>query len=136
MPTRVLVLLIATCLVGTEFGAAQTTVPQAGRIERRTPPAPPPDKQSSRPPRDLDKWEVPPKDIPEKMRLVGFESRTLGRRVSYVIYLPPGYDINVKVRFPVIYALPGASGDCREVGILAQRLDTMIRRKQSAASAG
>lgn len=122
--------LIAVFMLGMEGAtAAPPTTANAG-IERRTPPPPPPEKQLRRPPRSADAWEVPPKDVPAKMRLVGFESHIIGRRISYVVYLPVGYDVNRKVRFPVIYVLPQIGGDCREVGILAHRLDTMINRKQ------
>lgn len=118
--------------IGVGTPSSATTAPS--QTDRRTPPPPPPDQQLKRPPRSEDSWEIPPKDIPEKMRLVGFESNVIGRRISYLIYLPPEYDLNPKVRFPVIYVLPPLRGDCREVGILAQRLDTMIRRKQCLPS--
>lgn len=113
--------------IGVGPGGAATTAP--AHTDRRTPTPPPPDKQIKRPPRSEDVWEIMPKDLPEKMRLVGFESNVIGRRISYLIYLPPEYDQNLKVRFPVIYVLPPLRGDCREVGVLALRLDTMIRRK-------
>ena len=130
--------LISLLMIGLDWShAAPIGVGQPGapstapsRTDRRTPPPPPLDKQFKRPPRSEDAWEILPKDIPEKMRLVGFESQIIGRRISYLVYLPDGYDLNPKVRYPVIYVLPPLRGDCREVGILAQRLDTMIRRKQ------
>jgi endo-1,4-beta-xylanase len=138
---RALISLLIVAVVGTSVLVAAPIQPNAPGVpapstapsaasDRRTPAPPPPDKQIQRPSRDKDAWQIPPKDVPEKMRLVGFESHILNQRVSYLVYLPPGYDLNPKVRFPVIYMLPGVSGDCREVGILAQRLDTMINRKQ------
>ncbi|CAN5595139.1 hypothetical protein BH09PLA1_BH09PLA1_32530 [soil metagenome] len=123
----------AECVHGAPIGGGTSPGPTSAPIaatDRRMPPPSPPDQQVKRPSRSDDAWQIPPKDIPEKMRLVGFESRILGERVSYLIYLPTGYDFNPKVRFPVVYVLPGMAGDCREVGILAQRLDTMINRKQ------
>lgn len=128
------ILVIAIC--STSLRSAPTGVPTntpatvPTTTDRRMPQPPPPDKQLTRPPRAEDKWEIFAENIPAKMRLAGFESQILGRRISYLVYLPPGYEENKTIRFPVIYALPSVAGDCREIGVLAQRLDTMINRKQ------
>ena len=39
-----------------------------------------------------------------------FASRTLGREMPYFAFLPPGYDANATVSYPVLYMLHGMSG--------------------------
>src|SRR5512142_12645 len=36
-----------------------------------------------------------------------FQSKSLGREVSYIVDLPPGYDTSPNRRYPVVYALHG-----------------------------
>src|SRR5689334_25433112 len=61
--------------------------------QRRLPPPPPPEHRFNRKPREQqDSWEIPRKDIPEKTRLGSFESDIVHRTVSYLVYLPPGYE--------------------------------------------
>jgi enterochelin esterase-like enzyme len=43
-----------------------------------------------------------------------FRSVALGRTMSYVVYLPPGYDANPAARYPVAFALHGGGGDIME----------------------
>src|SRR5215204_3392184 len=123
---RALLVISFLTISATLLHSAPTGVPTgvpstapAAATERRMPQPPPPDKQLTRPPRAEDKWEIFAEDIPAKMRLAGFESQILGRRISYLVYLPPGYEENKAIRFPVIYALPSVAGDCREIGVLA-----------------
>ncbi len=40
-----------------------------------------------------------------------FKSNILGRRQHYFVYLPPCYDVNVNVRYPVVYLLHGIPMD-------------------------
>ena len=97
--------------------------------ERRTPP--PPQKPRTRGSRkDEDKWNIPRENIPERMRLVSFESQAVKQFVNYVIYLPPDYETNRRLRYPVIYWLPGHAGDCREAGPMVQKIDEAIRAGQ------
>src|SRR5262249_27221814 len=50
--------------------------------------------------------------------------------VNYLVYLPPKYNSDPHMRFPVIYMLPGLSGDCREVGPMIQKFDEAINKNQ------
>ncbi|HEY7063013.1 MAG TPA: alpha/beta hydrolase-fold protein [Chloroflexota bacterium] len=43
-----------------------------------------------------------------------FYSTALGRQLSYLLWLPPGYDDEPDRRFPVLYLLHGIGGDNRE----------------------
>ncbi len=42
-----------------------------------------------------------------EVRAGQFQSKALGREVSYVVDLPPGYDASPQRRYPVVYALHG-----------------------------
>jgi len=55
----------------------------------------------------------PPGVVSGTLRSVGFYNRALGRRDSYLIYLPPGYSPAARrgVRFPVLYLLHGTGSD-------------------------
>jgi enterochelin esterase-like enzyme len=62
-------------------------------------------------------------------------SKALGQRMSYDVYLPPGYDsaANRHVRFPVIYLLhgvPGSYWDWVSVGGLDVRMDNLLAQRK------
>jgi enterochelin esterase-like enzyme len=64
-----------------------------------------------------------------------FYSRALGRRRSYLVYLPPGYRRAAAAgrRFPVLYLLHAPVGHARnyiQVGGLAVRMDTLIAHRR------
>jgi dienelactone hydrolase/S-formylglutathione hydrolase FrmB len=54
-------------------------------------------------------WVDPDTAAPEGMLYKTFHSATINGDVSYLIYLPPDYDKQTSVRYPVLYELP-ASG--------------------------
>jgi enterochelin esterase-like enzyme len=62
---------------------------------------------------------------------VRFFSPALGRRASYILYLPPGYAAAARLgaRYPVLYLLhppPGSPKGYLTIGALQQRMDTLI----------
>jgi endo-1,4-beta-xylanase len=59
-------------------------------------------------------WLDPDRGAPNGTRYQTFVSKALdGREVSYLIYLPPGYDRETARRYPVIYWLHGWGGSQR-----------------------
>jgi enterochelin esterase-like enzyme len=64
---------------------------------------------------------------------VSFFSRALGRRASYLVYLPAGYDRAVRAgrRFPAMYILhghPGHAANVLQVGAAGRDLDVLMDR--------
>jgi endo-1,4-beta-xylanase len=127
------IVLFVLLLAALAVGAAPITPdsPQSGsggEPERRSPPPLPPEKQRTRQSRESqDMWQIPRKDIPEKMRLASFQSDITRGFVSYLVFLPPGYDRmrNESMRYPVIYMLP-PNGDARENGPWILRINDAI----------
>lgn len=76
-----------------------------------------------------------PAGIPHgRLEQVGFHSRALGERRSYLIYLPPGYRRAVRRgrRFPVLYLLHAPVGQGRnyvQAGGLDVRVDKLLARR-------
>lgn len=61
-----------------------------------------------------------------------FSSRTLGREMPYLAYLPPGYDANPTANYPVLYMLHGMSGrntEWRDLGIFTQA-DALMKSRE------
>ena len=78
---------------------------------------------------------VAPKALAPHITHHTYQSEAMKRAVGYSLYLPPGYEKNPAVRYPVIYHLHGAGGnELRAVtsaqvlheGIVAGRLPEMI----------
>jgi endo-1,4-beta-xylanase len=65
------------------------------------------------------------------MRYHTFASKAAGTDVSYLIYLPPGYDAEANKRYPVMYWLHGRGGSQTGAAQLARRLDAAIRTGQA-----
>lgn len=61
-----------------------------------------------------------------------FYSAALGREIPYGIYLPPGYEVDVNRRFPVLYLLHGGPANYTEWAQLglADVADKMIAKRQ------
>lgn len=53
------------------------------------------------------------------LRYGTFKSQVIGQDVSYVVFLPPGYERSTGERFPVVYWLHGLGGDHRGAPRLA-----------------
>jgi len=58
-------------------------------------------------------WADPDKTAPSGTTYATFFSPTVKSDVSYLVYLPPGYDTSAGRRYPVIYWLHGLNGDQR-----------------------
>ena len=67
------------------------------------------------------------------VRTITFHSDLLGEDRQMLVYLPPGYDRNVKQKYPVVYLLhgvPGAKEDWLVNAALESQLDGMIAAKE------
>jgi len=58
-------------------------------------------------------WMDPVQAAPAGSRYVSFFSKTIDRESSYLIYLPPEYEVSAEQRFPVVYWLHGLGGNQR-----------------------
>jgi len=56
------------------------------------------------------KWLMPPVEGPN-LHYKTFESKAAGEKVSYLVYLPPGYEKDPGRRYPVVYWLHGIGGN-------------------------
>ena len=74
-------------------------------------------------------WVESSKEEPAGTHYRTFSSDAAGTDVSYLVYLPPGYDDddNKDRRYPVIYWLHGMTQDQREGADFVRRLDRAIR---------
>ncbi len=69
-------------------------------------------------------WEI--ESWTDIWQIEQFESGAVGGKVSYYIYLPPGYEAGDK-RYPVIYWFHGAYGRPYSASPVVKRLDAAIR---------
>lgn len=73
-------------------------------------------------------WVDSNKDAPNGTKYQTFASKVLGGDVSYLIYLPPGYDKETR-RYPVIYWLHGLGGNQRAgASLFVPHVDEAIRK--------
>jgi endo-1,4-beta-xylanase len=73
-------------------------------------------------------WVDPNKNAPNQTRYETFPSKVLGADVSYLAYLPPGYEKETK-KYPVIYWLHGMGGNQRGgASVFVPNLDAAIRK--------
>ena len=77
-------------------------------------------------------WVDPDRAEPEGTHYKTFHSKTINADVSYLAYLPPDYDQQQTVRYPVLYFLHGSGGTPRGSATVAKRLDTAIRANRVA----
>ena len=76
-----------------------------------------------------------PKDVPHgQVRMQWYFSKTTGEWRRAMVYTPPGYDVNVRQRYPVLYLQHGAGED--ETGWTKQGhanfiLDNLIAQKKA-----
>ena len=59
-----------------------------------------------------------------------FRSAALGGPLSYLVYLPSGYEASGETRFPVVYLLHGRGDSMEAWRTIAPDLDRMIETKQ------
>src|SRR4051812_42504026 len=68
-------------------------------------------------------WVDPNRAEPAGTHYKTFHSRTINADVSYLVYLPPDYDEQKSMRYPVVYFLHGSGGTPRAGAALVNRLD-------------
>ena len=72
-------------------------------------------------------WVEPDKTEPAGTRYKIFHSKTIDGDVSYLIYLPPGYEEDKQRRYPALYWLHGSGGKQSGSAGAVKRLDQAIR---------
>ncbi|MBI3208055.1 MAG: esterase family protein [Candidatus Solibacter usitatus] len=78
-------------------------------------------------------WLDPDKTEPAGTRYHTFTSKLAAGEVSYLIYLPPGYQSEPALRYPTVYWLHGLGGNQRSGAKFVQQLDAAIRGGTSPA---
>ena len=73
-----------------------------------------PDPNKSGYPHDMT-WFNVPKDPQPGVVHKGYQSKAMDKQVGYNIYLPPGYESDLK-RYPVVYWLHGRGGTAHQHG--------------------
>lgn len=74
-------------------------------------------------------WKMPPVEAPN-LRYETFESDAAGRDVSYLIYLPPGFEKGGSERYPVVYWLHGIGGSQQGVPRMCANITKAIEAKK------
>ena len=73
-------------------------------------------------------WVDPDHSEPEGLHYKTFHSDTINADVSYMVYLPPDYEQNETVRYPVLYHLHASGGTpARDGAEIVERLDKAVR---------
>lgn len=70
-------------------------------------------------------WLMPPVQGPN-LHYKTFDSQAAGEKVSYLLYLPPGYEKTKEARFPVVYWLHGIGGSQQGVPGFCDRFTKAI----------
>jgi endo-1,4-beta-xylanase len=81
-------------------------------------------------------WLDPDRSEPAGTHYRTFPSRLAGSDVSYLIYLPPGYDTQPARRYAVAYWLHGLNGGPRSGTPFVEQLDAAIRSGTAPAMIG
>jgi len=71
-------------------------------------------------------WLDPDRTEPTGTTYRTFTSGKAGGAVSYLLYLPPGYEASGARRYPVVYWLHGAGGSQRSGAPFIRNLDVAI----------
>src|ERR1017187_2894279 len=98
-------LMAAIAVIGAEPSNASAPAPFA-------PVSPEAPRAMARRPMPKAEWLDSDRDAPNGTQYKTFQSKVLGREVSYLVYLPPGYGQG-KQRYPAIYWLHGMGGNQR-----------------------
>ncbi len=70
-------------------------------------------------------WMTPAMPAP-RVSYQTFDSRAAGTRVSYHVFIPPGYAQDERRRYPVVYWLHGSGGGLQGIAPLARHFDAAI----------
>jgi len=81
------------------------------------------------------RWLDPDRTEPAGTTYRTFTSGKAGGAVSYLMYLPPGYDTSGATRYPVVYWLHGVGGSQRSGASFITHLDAAIRSVSILAGA-
>src|SRR5687767_1951231 len=102
---RLISLCTSTCLLATLLSAqpAETKSAPAGRGKGKAA------KEGERPRDQQPSWLMPPVQG-ANLHYKTFDSKIAGEKVSYLLYLPPGYESSGARRYPVVYWLHGIGG--------------------------
>ncbi|MCA1684987.1 MAG: esterase family protein [Planctomycetia bacterium] len=79
-------------------------------------------------------WVESSKEEPAGTHYHTFHSKAVGGEVSYLLYLPPGYDDDKGKRFPAVYWLHGLANDQRHGAGFVRRLDAAIKDGRAPAT--
>jgi endo-1,4-beta-xylanase len=93
------------------------------------PDGPPPAQPKQQPPSPKAEWLDSNHGAPNDTKYRTFSSKVLdGREVSYLVYLPPGYEEQTR-RYPVIYWLHGMNGNQRAgASVFVPLVDAAIKQ--------
>lgn len=87
-------------------------------------------KGKATPADDKPQWVKEPVKAPN-LHYKKFNSDTVQGEVSYLIYLPPGYEQDTDTRYPVTYWLHGKGGGQQGIPVMCERLTQAIEAKQA-----
>lgn len=109
MRLRAFVFASAALLATASFALAQPPA-KTGKAKKQQPAA---------------SWVLPPVEA-ANLRYATFDSAVAGEKVSYLIYLPPGYDKTPGRRFPTVFWLHGIGGSQQGVPRICERFTAAI----------
>ena len=89
-------------------------------------------KDGPRPRDQTPSWRMPPVQGPN-LHYQTFDSKAAGTKVSYLLYLPPAYEVAKDQRYPVVYWLHGIGGAQTGVPLMAERLTQAITAGKAPA---
>jgi enterochelin esterase-like enzyme len=123
---RLLTLCTSACLLATLLVAqpAETKSTPAGRGKGKAA------KEGERPRDQKPSWLMPPVQG-ANLHYKTFDSKLAGEKVSYLLYLPPGYESWGARRYPVVYWLHGIGGSQQGVPQMAERMTKAIEEKKA-----
>jgi enterochelin esterase-like enzyme len=123
---RLLTLCSSACLLTTLLGAqpGETKSTPAGRGKGKAA------KEGERPRDQKPSWLMPPVQG-ANLHYKTFDSKLVGEKVSYLLYLPPGYESSGARRYPVVYWLHGIGGSQQGVPQMAERMTKAIEEKKA-----
>src|SRR5262245_56979982 len=82
-------------------------------------------RPGKRPPRPEPAWLMPRVES-ANLYYKTFDSKAAGEKVSYLLYLPPGYEESKDKRYPVMYWLHGIGGSQQGVPAITARITKAI----------
>lgn len=88
-------------------------------------------KARPQPPDPAKRWRLTYMTMPANLEYHMFRSPTIGKNYSFLVFLPPSYNLCPKRRYPVIYWLPGRGGDPKGVTNYAEMYRQAIFRGEA-----